>query len=98
VACTAAGRVGAREPAARWRGGGQGLAGGGKAHKRRPRSSLLAPRWSKGLPADAHAKGEDFYDDPKCVRMYMDFVADVVNRKNTYNGIVYRWAAATGGD
>ncbi|GBF97528.1 mannan endo-1,4-beta-mannosidase-like [Raphidocelis subcapitata] len=47
-------------------------------------------RWSRRLAADAPAKGEEFYDDPVCQRMYRTFIKDVVTRVNTITGVAYR--------
>jgi hypothetical protein len=67
----------------------------GRRSRRRPAPPDTPPpapprSWANNLPADAPAKGEDFYDNPKCIAMYEKFVGDVVTRKNTLTGIVYR--------
>lgn len=47
-------------------------------------------RWSRGLGKGAKVKGDHFYRDAECQRMYREFVAAVIGRVNTITGVAYK--------
>ncbi|KAF6255331.1 glycoside hydrolase superfamily [Scenedesmus sp. NREL 46B-D3] len=47
-------------------------------------------RWSRGLPDDAAASGDDFFSDTGAQQLYLNFVTMLINRVNSISGVAYR--------
>lgn len=54
-----------------------------------------AEQWCGGRAGTCNADSEcrdEFYTDPMAAQYYRDHVSTILNRRNTINGRLYRWA------